>query len=58
MVRLGSNNYLKSTSRPSHMPQQIFDNNLVAIHKSKVILMPNKPAYVGMCVWDLSNLLM
>ena len=50
MVRLGSNNYLKSTSRPSHMPQQIFDNNLVAIHKSKVILMPNKPAHVGMCV--------
>ena len=32
------------------MPQKIFDNNLVSIHKSKVTLMPNKPAYVGMCV--------
>ena len=29
------------------MSHKIFDNNLVAICKSKVTLMPNKPAYVG-----------
>ena len=37
---------------------KIFHNNLVAIHKSKVTLTLNKPAYVGMCILDLSNVLM
>ena len=35
-----------------------FDNDLVAIRKSKVILMLNKPAYDGMSIVDLSKLLM
>ena len=47
--------YLKWTSKPSYMSQKIFDNDLVAIHKSKVTLNFNKPAYVGMCILDLSN---
>ena len=28
--------YLKGTSKPSYMSQKLFDNKLVAIHKSKV----------------------
>ena len=38
--------------------QKIFDNNLVAIHKNKVTLTLNKPAYVGMCTLQLTKLLM
>ena len=36
----------------------MFDNGLVAIRKSKVTLMLNKPIYVWMCILDLSKLLM
>ena len=49
-------NYLKWTSKPSHISHKIFENYLVAIFK--VILTPNKPAYVGMCILDLSKLSM
>ena len=40
-LRLVSNerDYLKWTSKPSYMSQKIFDNDLVAIHKSKVTLL-------------------
>ena len=39
------------------MSNKTFDNDLVAIRKSKVILMLNKPTYDG-CIVDLSKLLM
>ena len=56
-VKLASNkkDYLK---RSSYMSQKIFDNNLVAIRKNKVTLTLNKPAYVGMCILELSKVLM
>ena len=38
-------NYLKWISKPSYMTQKIFNNNLIAILKSKVMLRFNKPAY-------------
>ena len=59
-VKLVSNkkDYLKLTSKPSYMTNKIFDNDLVAIHKSKVTLVLNKPAYIGMCILDLSKVLM
>ena len=40
-VKLVSNkkHYLKSTSKPSYMSHKLFDNNLVAIRKSKLALM-------------------
>ena len=50
--------YLKWTSKPSCMSHKTFDNDLVAIHKSKVALTLNKPAYIGMCILDLSQILM
>ena len=39
------------------MSHKIFDNDLVAMRKSKVTLTLNKPAYVGMCILDLSKVL-
>ena len=39
------------------MSQKISDNDLVAIHKSKVKLKLNKAAYNGMCILDLSKVL-
>ena len=40
------------------MSQKLFDNDLVAIRKNQVTLTLNKPAYVGMCNFDLSKVLM
>ena len=37
--------------------KKVFDNDLVAIRKSKITLTFNKPAYVGMCILDLNKLL-
>ena len=50
--------YLRWRSKPIYMSQKIFDNDLVAIRKSKVTLTLNKPAYVGMCILDLRKVLM
>ena len=59
-VRLLSNKkyYLKWTSNPSYMSQKIFGNDLGSISKSKATLKLNKPAYVGMCILDLSKVSM
>ena len=59
-VRLVSNEegYLKRTSKPRHMSQEMFDNDLVAILKSKFTLTLNKLAYVGMCLLLLSKVFM
>ena len=50
--------YLKCTRKPSYMWHKIFDNNLVVIRKSKLALKPDKPAYIGRWILDLSKLLM
>ena len=50
--------YLKRTSKRSYMLDKIFGNNLVAIRKSKITLTFNKPAYIGMCILDLSKVLL
>ena len=50
--------YLKCTSKPSYMSHKIFDNTLVVIPKSKLVLNLNKPAYIGMCILELSKVLM
>ena len=47
--------YLKWKSKPSYVSHKKFDNGLVTIRKSKVILTLNRPAYVGICMLDLSN---
>ena len=59
-VKLVSNkkDYLKRTSIPSYMSHKIFDNDLVVIRKNKVTLMHSKLAYIGMCIFKLSKILM
>ena len=59
-VKLVNNqkDYLKCTSKPSYMLRKISDNNLVAIRKIKVLLKLNKPPYIGMCILELSKVLM
>ena len=51
-------NYLKCISKLSYMSQKIFDNNFVVIRKIKLALKLNKPAYIGMCMVELSKVLM
>ena len=51
-------NCLKWTSKPSIMSHKIFDNDLAAIRKNKVTLTLNKPVYNGMCILELSKVLM
>ena len=50
--------YLKCTSKPSYLLHKIIDNNLFPVCKSKLALKLNKPAYIGMCVLELSKVLM
>ena len=59
-VRLVTNEkkLLKLTSKPTYLSSKIFNENLVAVHKIKETLNLNRPAYVGMCILDLSKALM
>ena len=59
-VKLVNNekDHLKKTSKQSYMSHLTFDNNLVAIRKSKITLTHKTPAYIGMCILDLSKVLM
>ena len=59
--RINVNNerdYLKCTLKSTYMSHKIFDNNLVAIPKSKLALKLNKPAYIVMRILKLSKVLM
>ena len=49
---------LKYASKPTYVSSKIFNEYLVAVHKIKETLTLNKPAYVGMCILDLSKTLM
>ena len=50
--------FLKYTSRPSHITHKIFDKNFAAVHEIKPVLILNKPIYVGFTVLELSKWLM
>ena len=49
---------LKMATKPTYVSSKIFNENLVAVHKIKETLTLNRPAYVGMCILDLSKVLM
>ena len=49
---------LKMTSKPTYVSCKIFNENLVTVHKIKETLTLNRPAYIGMCILDLSKTLM
>ena len=48
----------KLTTKPTYMSSKIFNENLMAVHKVKEMLTLNRLAYVGMCILDLSKMLM
>ena len=52
------NKLLKLVSKPTYVSSKIFNENLVAVHKIKETLTLNRPAYIGMCILDLSKTLM
>ena len=47
----------KLTSKPTYVSSKIFSENLMAVHKVKETTL-NRPAYVGTCILDLSEMLM
>ena len=48
----------KLTAKPTYVSSKVFNENLMAVHKVKETLTLNRPAYVGMCILDLSKMLM
>ena len=50
--------YVTCTSKPSYISHKMFDNNLVAIRKSKLALKLNRSGFIGMCILELSKVLM
>ena len=56
-VRLVNNekDFLKYTSRPTHITHKIFGKNHAAIHEIKPLLTLIKPIYVGFTVLVLSK---
>ena len=59
-VRLVSNekDFLKYMTRPTYVTHRIFDKDYAATHETKLILILNKPAYVGFTVLELSKWMM
>lgn len=49
---------LKLASKPTYVSSKIFNENLVTVHKIREPLPLNRPAYVRMCILDLSKTLM
>ena len=47
--------FLKYTSRPTHITHKIFDKDYAAIHEIKPVLTLSKPIYVGFTVLELSK---
>ena len=45
--------YNKLLSRPIFFSQETFENNFVAVHKTKNQLLLNQPAYIGVYILDL-----
>ena len=55
-VRLVNNeDFLKYTSRPTCITHKIFGKDYAPIHEIKLVLILNKPIYVGFTVLDLSK---
>ena len=50
--------FLRQTTKPTFVSCKIFHENLVAVHMKKNFLLLDKPSYVGMCILDLSKVLM
>ena len=49
---------MKYTCRPTYVTHKIFDKDYAAIHETKLVLILNKPVYVGFTVLELSKWMM
>ena len=49
---------LRLIAKPEYVGHKIFNENLVAVHMKHRFLKLDKPSYVGMCILDLSKVLM
>jgi hypothetical protein len=59
LVRADEKNKIrKLIAKPTFSREKIFNNDLAAIHMYKSKLKLNRPSYVGMCILDLSKILM
>ena len=47
--------FLKYTSRPTYIACKIFSENYAGIHEIKLVLILNKPIYVGFTVLELNK---
>ena len=50
--------YQKIVNKPNFVSQKIIDKNFVAVYCSKKLLTLNKPIFIGLCILELSKLLM
>ena len=59
-VRLVTNqkDFLKHTSKPTHITHKSFSKNYAAIHEIKAVLTLNKPIYIGFTALQLSKWLL
>ena len=48
----------KLIAKPNFRSRKIFNENLVSVHMKKTSLTMNKPVYLGMCILDLSKIIM
>ena len=48
----------KLVAKPNFKSRKIFNENLVSVHMKKTSLLMNKPIYLGMCILDLSKIIM
>ena len=49
---------MRQTAKPTYVSCKIFSENLVAVNMKRERLKLDKPSYVGMCILDLSKVLM
>ena len=57
LVNMGEQ-FKKLTAKPNYESRKIFNENLVSVHMKKTSLIMNKPVYLGMCILDLSKIIM
>ena len=50
--------FKKLAAKPNFIRPKIFSENLVSVHMKKTCLTMNKPVYLGMCILDLSKIIM
>ena len=48
----------KLVAKPNYRSCKIFNENLVSVHMKKTSLTMDKPVYLGMCILDLSKIIM